>query len=247
MISTTGWACCPTPTRFCRPVRRRRARRLLRIAFPARASGSLRGRRPRTAARPGGFGRPCMNATRPARLLDRAVTKRVHDFLGACRRTEDLALAGVGGRATDAVASVQSRSTKPPDALLFWAPSSQGSARSSRKRDPKQPPRSTSTNWSTESRRSGTASHPVVLIIDDLHELKSAVALSQRSTCSRSFPALRAWCCRRAGPDDQLHKLRLADEIARSGPRICASRTRNARAARCVGGQLVGRWDRRSV
>ena len=40
---------------------------------------------------------------------------------------------------------------------------------------------------------------PVVLIIDDVHELRSAEALAQLGGCSQLCRARRAWCCRRAG------------------------------------------------
>jgi len=69
----------------------------------------------------------------------------------------------------------------------------------------------------------------VVLIIDDLHELKSADASRSSSVCSRFCRALRAWCCRLVGSADQAAQLRLADEVAEIRPAISASlRTRRA-------------------
>jgi LuxR family maltose regulon positive regulatory protein len=56
---------------------------------------------------------------------------------------------------------------------------------------------------------------PVVLIIDDLHELRSADALSQLEHLLASLPsAARAVLSSRRDPPIRLHQLRLADEIA---------------------------------
>ena len=56
---------------------------------------------------------------------------------------------------------------------------------------------------------------PVVLIIDDLHELKSADALAQLERLLATLPSsVRAVLSSRRDPPIRLHQLRLADEIA---------------------------------
>ena len=56
---------------------------------------------------------------------------------------------------------------------------------------------------------------PVVLIIDDLHELKSADALAQLERLLAMLPSTaRVVLSSRRDPPIRLHQLRLADEIA---------------------------------
>src|SRR5207244_6800843 len=56
---------------------------------------------------------------------------------------------------------------------------------------------------------------PVVLIIDDLHELRSAEALAQRERLLAVLPSsARVVLSSRRDPPIRLHKLRLADEVA---------------------------------
>src|SRR5207302_6742058 len=56
---------------------------------------------------------------------------------------------------------------------------------------------------------------PVVLIVDDLHELRSAEALAQLERLLGVLPSsARVMLSSRRDPPIRLHKLRLADEVA---------------------------------
>src|SRR5882757_2818702 len=60
-----------------------------------------------------------------------------------------------------------------------------------------------------------SAPDPVVLIVDDLHELKSAEALARLETLIERLPATsRVILSSRRDPQIHLHRLRLADEVA---------------------------------
>jgi LuxR family maltose regulon positive regulatory protein len=80
---------------------------------------------------------------------------------------------------------------------------------------------------------------PVVLIIDDLHELRSADALAQLEQLLLSLPSSsRVVLSSRRDPPIRLHQLRLADEIAeiRAGDlRFTESETRELLAASGIG------------
>jgi LuxR family transcriptional regulator, maltose regulon positive regulatory protein len=80
---------------------------------------------------------------------------------------------------------------------------------------------------------------PVVLIIDDLHELKSADALAQLQRLLATLPSsARVVLSSRRDPPTRLHKLRLADEIAeiRAGDLHFTEReTRELLAASAIG------------
>ena len=65
---------------------------------------------------------------------------------------------------------------------------------------------------------------PVVLIVDDLHELRSTEALAQLERCWRFCRALREWCCRLAGiRRSGCTGCGLPTRSPRSGPTICDS------------------------
>src|SRR5882757_2143869 len=60
-----------------------------------------------------------------------------------------------------------------------------------------------------------SAPDPVVLIVDDLHELKSAEALARLETLIERLPATsRVILSSRRDPQIHLHRMRLADEVA---------------------------------
>ena len=98
---------------------------------------------------------------------------------------------------------------------------------------------------------------PVVLIIDDLHELSSADALTQLEHLLAILPSsARVVLSSRRDPPIRLHQLRLADEVAeiRAGDlRFTESETRELLAvvrgsvcptpgrARCTNARKVGR------
>ena len=79
----------------------------------------------------------------------------------------------------------------------------------------------------------------VVLIIDDLHELKSAEALTQLEQLLATLPSsARVVLSSRRDPPIRLHQLRLADEIAeiRAGDlRFTERETRELLAASGIG------------
>ncbi|MGB8881645.1 MAG: AAA family ATPase [Solirubrobacteraceae bacterium] len=85
---------------------------------------------------------------------------------------------------------------------------------------------------------------PVVLIIDDLHELKSAEALSQLERLLVLVPSsARLVLSTRRDPPIRLHRLRLADQVAeiRAGDlRFTESETRELLAASGIGLSDVG-------
>ena len=66
---------------------------------------------------------------------------------------------------------------------------------------------------------------PVVLIIDDLHELRSADALTQLARLLAILPSsARVVLSSRRDPPIRLHQLRLADEVAEIGRASCRER-----------------------
>ena len=83
-----------------------------------------------------------------------------------------------------------------------------------RKRAPPRFP--TATKWSTQvASEFAEQLEPVVLIIDDLHELRSADALTQLERLLAVLPSsARVVLSSRRDPPIRLHRLRLADEVA---------------------------------
>ena len=123
---------------------------------------------------------------------------------------------------------------------------------------PRRQLRSTPTSWSTEScSELAEQVEPVVLIIDDLHELRSADALAQLERLLAVLPSsARVVLSSRRDPPIRLHQLRLAGEVAeiRAGDlRFTESETRELLAAsgislvrrpgrpRCTSARRVGR------
>ena len=82
---------------------------------------------------------------------------------------------------------------------------------------------------------------PVVLIVDDLHELRSAEALAQLERLLAVLPSsARVVLSSRRDPPIRLHRLRLADEVAEiRASRSAVHRARDARAPGWVQDQLV--------
>ena len=98
----------------------------------------------------------------------------------------------------------------------------------------------TATSWSTWScSELAEQVEPVVLIIDDLHELRSADALAQLERLLAALPSsARVVLSSRRDPPIRLHQLRLADEVAeiRAGDlRFTESETRELLAASGIG------------
>ena len=97
-----------------------------------------------------------------------------------------------------------------------WTRSVARRARSILRRNQPRPLRSTATSWSTESLSEVAEQvEPVVLIIDDLHELRSADAVTQLEHLLATLPSsARVVLSSRRDPPIRLHQLRLADEVA---------------------------------
>jgi LuxR family maltose regulon positive regulatory protein len=91
----------------------------------------------------------------------------------------------------------------------------------------------------------GEQVEPVVLIIDDLHELKSADALTQLEHLLAILPSsARVVLSSRRDPPVRLHQLRLAGEVAEiraADLRFTERETRELLAASGIGARKVGR------
>ena len=154
-------------------------------------------------------------------LLDRAVTKRVTVISAPPGSGKTSLLRAWADRSTDLrrVAFV-SVDRDQQDAQRFWCAVLDAIRSPARSIDPETQParplRSTATRWSTAV-LSELAEHvePVVLIIDDLHELRSADALTQLEHLLAILPSsARVVLSSRRDPPIRLHQLRLADEVA---------------------------------
>ena len=174
--------------------------------------------------------------------LDRAVTKRVTVISAPPGSGKTSLLRAWADRSTDVrrVAFV-SVDRDQQDAQRFWSAvldairSAAALDRSSR-RNLRRRLHSTPTSWSKEfSSELAEQVEPVVLIIDDLHELRSADALAQLEHLLATLPSSgRVVLSSRRDPPIRLHQLRLADEVAeiRAGDlRFTESETRDLLAA----------------
>src|SRR6266404_8152917 len=154
-------------------------------------------------------------------LLDRAVTKRV-----------TVISAPPGSGKTSLLRAWANRSSNPgrvafvsvdrdqQNAERFWCAVLDAIRSPARSLDPASPPTPTASLDDGEVvdrvlSELGAQADSVVLIIDDLHELRSADALTQLEQLLAILPSsVRVVLSARRDPPIRLHQLRLADEIA---------------------------------
>src|SRR3989442_7736573 len=154
-------------------------------------------------------------------MLDRAVAKRVTVVSAPPGSGKTSLLRAWANRSTDgrrvAFVSVE---RDEGDAQCFWSAVLDAIRSPESPIDPETQVAATAEHEGdegVESVRAEVAEHvePVVLIIDDLHELKSADALSQLERLIADLPSsARVVLSSRRDPPLRLHQLRLADEIA---------------------------------
>ena len=154
-------------------------------------------------------------------MLDRAVAKRVTVVSAPPGSGKTSLLRAWANRSTDgrrvAFVSVE---RDEGDAQRFWSAVLDAIRSPESPIDPETQIATTAEHEGdegVESVRAEVADHvePVVLIIDDLHELKSADALSQLERLIADLPSsARVVLSSRRDPPLRLHQLRLADEIA---------------------------------
>jgi LuxR family transcriptional regulator, maltose regulon positive regulatory protein len=155
------------------------------------------------------------------RMLDQAVTKRV-----------TVISAPPGSGKTSLLRAWAARSTSLPrvafvsvdrdeqDAQRLWSAVLDAIRSSAPSMDPRAQPMATAAfdaDQAVDAVRSELAEHvePVVLIIDDLHELRSAGALTQLEHLLATLPSpARVVLSSRRDPPIRLHQLRLAGEVA---------------------------------
>ncbi len=154
-------------------------------------------------------------------VLDRAVSKRVTIVSAPPGSGKTSLLRAWAARSANLrrVASV-SVDRDEEDAQRFWAAVLDAIRRSTRSTDPRTQ-HAAATAVDADQLVDAVVSElaeqvgPVVLIIDDLHELKSADALAQ---LERLLAVLPSWACvvlsSRRDPAIRLHQLRLLDEVA---------------------------------
>ena len=155
------------------------------------------------------------------RLLDRAVTKRVTVISAPPGSGKTSLLRAWADRSSDLrrVAFV-SVDRDQRNAERFWGAVLDAIRGPARSIDPDVPPGATTAldgDQVVEQVRSEVAEHvePPLLIIDDLHELRSADALTQLEQVLAILPsAARVVLSSRRDPPIRLHQLRLAGEIA---------------------------------
>jgi LuxR family maltose regulon positive regulatory protein len=174
-------------------------------------------------------------------MLDRAVTKRV-----------TVISAPPGSGKTSLLRAWADRPTNPrcvafvpvdrdqQDAQRFWSVVLDAIRSLARSIDPEMQPAATAALDSDElvemvlSEVAGPVA-PVVLVIDDLHELRSADALTQLERLLAGLPrSARVVLSSRRDPPIRLHRLRLADEVAEiraADLRFTESETRELLAA----------------
>ena len=155
-------------------------------------------------------------------MLDRAVTKRVTVISAPPGSGKTSLLRAWADRSTDLrrVAFV-SVDRDQQDAQRFWsavldAIRSASGARSILRRKPRRPAALDGDQLvDTVLSELAEQVEPVVLIIDDLHELRSADALAQLEHLLAVLPSsARVVLSSRRDPPIRLHRLRLADEVA---------------------------------
>ncbi len=155
------------------------------------------------------------------RMLDRAVTKRVTVISAPPRTGKTSLLRAWAARSTNVrpVAFV-SVDRDQQDAQRFWCAVLDAIRNPARSIDPQTQPAATAAldgDQVVDAVLSEFAEQvePVVLIIDDLHELRSPDALAQLDHLLAILPSsARLVLSSRRDPPIRLHQLRLADEIA---------------------------------
>ena len=174
-------------------------------------------------------------------LLDRAVSKRVTVISAPPGSGKTSLLRAWADRSTNVprVASV-SVDRDQQDAQRFWSAVRDAIRRSPRSIDT-QTQQATAAAVDADQLADTVVSElaeqvePVVLIIDDLHELKSADALTQLEQLLITLPSsTRVVLSSRRDPPIRLHQLRLADQVAEiraADLRFTESETRELLAA----------------
>ena len=183
-------------------------------------------------------------------LLDRAVTKRVTVISAPPGSGKTSLLRAWAERSSNlrrvAFVSV-ARDQRNPE--QFWRAVLDAIRSSADSTDPETHPSATAVldgNQVADSVLLELAEHvePVVLVIDDLHELKSAEALTQVEHLLAALPSsARVVLSSRRDPPIRLHQLRLADEVAeiRGGDlRFTERETRELLAASGIGLSAAG-------
>jgi LuxR family maltose regulon positive regulatory protein len=154
-------------------------------------------------------------------LLDRAVTKRVTVISAPPGSGKTSLLRAWAGRSANPrrVAFV-SVDRDQQDAQLFWATVLDAIRSPARSIDRETQPAPTAALDDDQAvnrvlSELGEHAEPVALIIDDLHELRSADALAQLEQLLAMLPSsARVVLSSRRDPAIRLHRLRLADEVA---------------------------------
>src|SRR6266568_984355 len=153
--------------------------------------------------------------------LDRAVTRRVTVISAPAGSGKTSLLRTWADRSTDVRRVVfVSVDRDEQDAQRFWSAVLDALRSSAASRDPEMQPTALAgvdSDQLVDMLRSELAEllEPAVLIIDDLHELRSADALAQLEHLLAILPSsARVVLSSRRDPPIRLHRLRLADEVA---------------------------------
>ena len=153
-------------------------------------------------------------------MLDRAVTKRVTVVFAPPGSGKTSLLRGWADRSTNLRVAFVSVDRDQQDAQRFWCAVLDAIRSPARSIDPETQPAANAAldaDQLVDRVVSEVAEQvePVVLIIDDLHELKSSDALAQLEHLLARLPSsARLVLSSRRDPPIRLHQLRLADEIA---------------------------------